>query len=284
MQMSAKDRRRCQLSLLATKIERTALEAVRMDACYKVNVQKTSVINIDDLHTADAKSGYISLQNAQSAQCAKVHVWNMDTVLAARKVQKEFNWKPLVLNMASAWCPGGGWRKGAEAQEECMFYQTLLCAHLATVHQGRRVGPYLKASEVVYSPTVPVLRDGPETDYTPLKSKDRMYIDVLSVPAVRHPALKNGSTVYARESDHKLMQIKVNAIFEVARKYGYKELILGALGCGAYGNPAPVVLEMFRDALKVYGQYFTDIVFAVYDKHVDEHSNFTLFSSLTVNN
>ena len=50
-----------------------------------------------------------------------VQVVNEDTLDAVNRLRTHDGWKPLVLNMASDICPGGGWWNGALAQKKPSF-------------------------------------------------------------------------------------------------------------------------------------------------------------------
>lgn len=54
-------------------------------------------------------------------------------------------------------------------------------------------------------------------------------------------------------------------------------LVLGAFGCGAFGNRPEIVAEAFRAVLKQYMQAFKVIEFAVYCKRDDTH-NYQVFA------
>ena len=49
-----------------------------------------------------------------------IKVYNCDTLVGTKRMIDQ-GMKPLVLNMASNFVPGGGVRKGSRAQEECLF-------------------------------------------------------------------------------------------------------------------------------------------------------------------
>jgi len=58
---------------------------------------------------------------------------------------------------------------------------------------------------------------------------------------------------------------------------GYKDLVLGALGCGAFGNPAAVVAACWKEVLEEnrFKGAFRNIIFAVFGE-----DNFVPFSQV----
>ena len=65
-------------------------------------------------------------------------------------------------------------------------------------------------------------------------------------------------------------------MLRVAAVSGYRYLVLGAFGCGAFGNDAEVVSDLFYKALKNFNlggmrdaDWFTRIDFAVLSKSPD---------------
>lgn len=57
-------------------------------------------------------------------------------------------------------------------------------------------------------------------------------------------------------------------LLRVAAHQGHSKLVLGALGCGAYGNPAPEVAKMFLEVMRereFRGGWWEEVVFAVKD-------------------
>ena len=54
-------------------------------------------------------------------------------------------------------------------------------------------------------------------------------------------------------------------VLQVAAAHGHRRLVLGAWGCGVFGNEPAVVAETFRDALRE-NRYFDHVVFAVLDR------------------
>lgn len=197
---------------------------------------------------------------AKSVDKTSVIVCNEDTAMAAYRLHDQ-GLNPLILNFASDKRPGGGCYNGARAQEECLFYRSLY--HLTLTENMYPLGSY----EVVYSPSVPFFRD---TDFRKI-SKVRK-LACLAVAAVRHPDLTDDKTAYLLPHDKELMRLKIEAVFHVAAKHKHKALVLGAFGCGAFGNPPEQVAQMFQDAIAKYGHSFSHLIFAILDTTDDKHT------------
>ncbi len=55
-------------------------------------------------------------------------------------------------------------------------------------------------------------------------------------------------------------------VLSIARAYGYAELVLGAWGCGAFGNDPRQAARDFRNALEgEFNGAFREVVFAITD-------------------
>jgi uncharacterized protein (TIGR02452 family) len=57
---------------------------------------------------------------------------------------------------------------------------------------------------------------------------------------------------------------RAERILQVANARGHKNIILGAWGCGAFGNDPNIVADVFKSAL-LHVPYFEHVCFAVYD-------------------
>lgn len=56
---------------------------------------------------------------------------------------------------------------------------------------------------------------------------------------------------------------KIKMILAAAKVHGFRTLVLGAWGCGAYYNPPAHIAALFRDVLGTHGASFDTVVFAV---------------------
>lgn len=198
----------------------------------------------------------------------KIRVINADSIDAALSPKQSKSSKPpIILNMANARSAGGGWKHGSLAQEECLCYRTSLSA---TLRYKFYPLPELSA---IYSPTVLVIRESMKDGNALLDVREPKHLEVVSVvsaAAICQPPLKKAGNVvmYDDPQDEKLMAEKIRVILRTAIRNGHRHLVLGAFGCGAFGNPKGVVAAMFLRILREQeftGGWFTDVVFAVLD-------------------
>jgi len=194
----------------------------------------------------------------------KISVVNETITQAAKRMISEGIEDIVALNFASARNVGGGFLAGAIAQEEdlcrasalyaCMknkpmFYnENILCDNSYYTHN------------VVYSPNVPFFRD----DYLNLL-EEPYHLSIVSAPApnVRSMASVNENILY------KTLLTRAKKILSVAHVNDHKNIILGAWGCGAFGNDPEMVSKVFMEALKDI-PVFENVCFAVYDNRPDQ--------------
>ena len=176
--------------------------------------------------------------------------------------------KILVLNLASATRPGGQTRNGASAQEEDLCRRTSLLLSLES-EAAKRYYDYNNARKtrmgsdgVLLSPNVEVIKDASSE---PL---DQSFpISVMSCAA---PMVRLGLEGLSQQAYEELLYKRIQGMLLVAASQGYRHLILGAFGCGVYGNDAALVSDLFARAIKDFtfagmgsGQLFSSIQFAV---------------------
>ncbi|KAH7131411.1 hypothetical protein B0J13DRAFT_562548 [Dactylonectria estremocensis] len=182
-----------------------------------------------------------------------------------------------VLNMASNISPGGGWLKGARAQEEALCYRSSLYLSL-----HRRYYPW-KQRMGIYTPDVVIIRSDQDSGHNLLmpdvSASDLPVVSVLSIAGLRTPPVDRitldtpGGTVekvvYSRPSDRELTKTKMRLCLRMAAHRGHGLLVLGALGCGAFRNPPKEVANCWLEVLKeaeFQGGWWEEVWFAVFDK------------------
>ncbi|KAI4129445.1 MAG: hypothetical protein LQ338_002226 [Usnochroma carphineum] len=214
-----------------------------------------------------------------------VRVLNIDTLDAAIRlaalttatVAQSSAPPVLVLNMANAKHGGGGWLKGALAQEEAICYRSSLSFSLK-----RRFYP-LPDRAAIYSPTVVVIRESLAKGHRlmDLSHPEKLpVVSVVSVAAIRDPSVQrrlgDGDEIYSNGDDRDLMRAKLRMILRIAAAKGHRRLVLGALGCGAFGNPKGEVVRLWKELLtepEFSGGWWEDVVFAVLDDGGGKESN-----------
>ena len=182
-----------------------------------------------------------------------------------------------VLNFASAKNPGGGFLKGSLAQEEALaagsdLYNSQLQAHeLYEINRSCRTALY--THNMIYSRNITFIRDGK------LKLlSSPVTANVLTAPAV------NAGAYYKNERGNKTtvltsMEQRIRYILNVFALKGDSTIILGAYGCGVFGNDVVDVATIFRTLLIDEGmeKHFKHIVFAVYDSSGQQFDVFKRF-------
>ncbi len=185
-----------------------------------------------------------------------IQVCNETTLGAAFRLVGQ-GLKSLALNFANGVETGGGFLHGARAQEEVIcrssaLYQTLLDDPMYEFHRKR---PSPDSSDwAILSPDVPVFRldDGTSLEQPWL-------FDVITCAAPYAPRV-------GKQESAQLLKQRIHRVLAIAQAYGYETLVLGAWGCGAFGNDSYQTACDFRSALEnEFSGAFSNIVFAISD-------------------
>lgn len=186
----------------------------------------------------------------------RVQVANETTFIAAHRMI-ESGLRPLALNFANGVTPGGGFLSGARAQEEVLcrssaLYWTLLGDPMYHAHRQRQQPD--STDWAIYSPDVPVFRlDNGTTLSQP------WLLNILTCAAPYAPRI-------GKQQSAKLLRQRIHRVLSIAQAYGYSSLVLGAWGCGAFGNDPQQTAIDFRQTLENdFSDAFSDIVFAITD-------------------
>lgn len=223
--------------------------------------ENTKVYSPDELETLISKWKMNREKEEYIRGDRNLFLLEADALLAA----KEFE-SPLVMNFANAKYPGGGFLKGSIAQEESICRASTLYASLNskvakemyTYNRYKSPSP-LFSDYMILSPDVAVFRDF-EMNLIP----DPFFISVLSVPAVdkRREAKK-----CSQEEIDEAMIHRLRCYFTVAADAGYRNLIVGAWGCGSFGNDPKKVASYFKEILlkEDFIEFFDYVIFAIID-------------------
>lgn len=195
-----------------------------------------------------------------------------------------------VLNMASHSHPGGGWLKGALAQEEALCYRSSLALSL-----HKRYYPW-KQNMGVYTPDVVIIRSDMPSGHKLLMPEinpaDLPVVSVLGIAALRCPETRKVKeqkvsgetverTVYADPASRHMTKDKMRLCLRMAASKGHGLLVLGALGCGAFRNPRREVAHCWLEVLRepeFQGGWWEEVWFAVYDRR--NEGNYEVFDEV----
>lgn len=187
-----------------------------------------------------------------------VEVINETTLMTARRLVQAGR-KPLVLNFANGTHVGGGFLTGARAQEETLCYASTLYSTLV----GDPMYAYnLKTNEMestdymILSQAV-VFRDD---DYNLISSP--WIMDVVTATA---PIAQSRWGGVSQERGAEVMRGRIERLFDVAHAYGYTDLVLGAWGCGAFGNDPQKIANIFKESLNNREYLFETVCFTIAD-------------------
>jgi uncharacterized protein (TIGR02452 family) len=162
---------------------------------------------------------------------------------------------PCALNFASFTRPGGGFIKGSFAQEEALchvsnLYNVLLAFkdHYDNNYKKISFTSGLYDNWAIYSPGI----------YFKVVDFEA-YANVITCAAPNY-------TVYKEKSDNdtlydEVLRSRIKYILDIARDNEQKILILGAFGCGVFGNDPIKVATMFKSLLRNYK--FEKVIFAI---------------------
>lgn len=239
----------------------------------------------DTIHAFERKSveHYRSLASANlrrwSRTCAPcpnhslVSVADEDWGALAARLTRQFGVTFAVLNMANAYVPGGGYVRGAAAQEENMFRRT-------DCHFTINSTNYDSASDR-YRPVMTNILEA---------TNGRVFLDVDSIRVCIRGAedpgrsdlgyrwlrddeifgfyeLRSAAVDMSEggEFDDLEMRRRVVAQLETLRSHGVRHAVFSAFGCGVYGNPADRVASIYRDEILRRRGDFSVLAFAIHD-------------------
>lgn len=192
-----------------------------------------------------------------------IEVTNETTAQAAVRLGSLGKTNIVALNFASARNQGGGFLGGAIAQEEdlCRASGLYACLKSKSVFYNENIlcDNTLYTDNIIYSPRVPFFRNEHN-----LFLESPFNLSIISAPA---PNIRAMGDIINEEQDYLIsetLERRAHRVLQIAAAHGHKNIILGAWGCGAFGNNPVEVAEVFTLALQKVPA-FEHVCFAVYD-------------------
>jgi uncharacterized protein (TIGR02452 family) len=185
----------------------------------------------------------------------EICVANIDTVSAAIVLGDA-----CILSFANAEIPGGRYRSNGRAQEEdlCRLLPQLYPSLIAAADCYP-----ITPGTALLTPTVEMVRV--PRSYDLCCSMGNVSVITAAMPcgtADHRPPGGFMNSEWDRE-----VTIRIRAVINAAKVSRRKHLVLGAFGCGAFGNPPKYVASIFKRELSEPSNrgFFSAIVFAIID-------------------
>lgn len=209
-----------------------------------------------------------------------ISVTNQDTVVAALELIREnsYSLKPVkpeniaILDMANAKKPGGYHEDdGVKAQEEQLIRRSpSLLKALEAAKKFRNPNDAPSARGEYKQEFIP--EDGclylSDVQFTRTRnsSPDSDQITVATICAAAIDLYASGGQIQHSPEYETIMKNKIRAILFSAFDNQKTDLVLGAFGCGMFGNDPTRVAQFFKDVIhNEFHGVFRNIVFAIYD-------------------
>lgn len=187
-------------------------------------------------------------------------VTNETTIQAARRLTNLGKTNIVALNFASARNQGGGFLSGAIAQEEDLCRKSGLYSCLKTkplfYNANILCDDIYYTDGVIYSPQVPFFRDDFE-----LLVDEPWNLSIVSAPAPNLNGTRPEGLQYKLRG---IIRGRIERILHITAAHGHKNIILGAWGCGAFGNDPEMIADEFKKMVNKVPA-FEHVCFAVYD-------------------
>ncbi|MGB1012031.1 MAG: TIGR02452 family protein [Thiolinea sp.] len=185
----------------------------------------------------------------------QIEVMNETTLEGAQRLYERGGFKRIaVLNFASAKNAGGGFLGGSQAQEESLARSSALYASLQECpeyydYHRRQNKSLLYSDHMIYSPSCPVFRlDDGELLAEPYA------VDFITSPAPNRGALARNQPAALGQLESIFIS-RIRAVLKLAAAQGCGALVLGAWGCGVFGNQPQAVAAWFAAQLSGEGEF-----------------------------
>lgn len=261
------------MSISKTKAALLSLETVAIIECghyqapHGEKVTVAGAIKVARQNTVTYEPGVLPTVEIPHSYSTAIEVRKISTLQAGKQLQ-EAGLNPVALNFASAKNPGGGFLTGARAQEESLCRASGLFACLNKqpyYNHHRQLGGGFYTDYALYSPDVPVWRDENEN-----LLDETWPLSFITMAAPNYRA--HGFDPATKPKLLAAFEERIRKVLLIALAHDHPSLVLGAWGCGAFGNDSQDVAPIF--AKQLHGEFsgsFQHIIFAILDGSEDKH-------------
>lgn len=228
---------------------------VKLDTKIRDMIDKTEIVSDEVKYV----NNYKDIQNNYVVRDNIINIGTIDAILKLRSEGVGGN--IIALNFASAINPGGGYLRGSKAQEESLCRASMLYESLKKQSDFYEfnIENYtpLYNDRMIYVSNVPIIRN----DNLELLDNYELASFIVS------PAVNKRKAYAIGIRDEKLiveiMEKRIEKILKLAISKNPTVLILGAFGCGVFGNDREVVYDIFEKCIRKLMPAEIKVVFAV---------------------
>ncbi len=254
------------------KILRETMKAAE-DGCYFVEEREVKLpvryeqIKEVTLYTPEQVAQLLA-QDMSGSEPGRITLRNQDTLEAAFELhqhRKETEKPVLILNFANPHRPGGGIRSKPGTQEEHLCVKTTVLCSLETeeawpfYQANLDCGTQAQTDTVLLSPNTMVIRN-PDLSLR----EEPFPVAVMTVSAPIASRMEESELPYLEN----ILNRRIRGMLRAAAAEGYTRLVLGAWGCGNFGNDPELVARLFHDNLT---GNFKEVTMAVFDNSEDQY-------------
>ncbi|KRL06223.1 TIGR02452 family protein [Liquorilactobacillus oeni] len=211
-----------------------------------------------------------------------------ENVLLRIRLENSQDAKVGVLNFASPVVPGGNFLEGVNAQEQTLCRNSFLYPELLKYKKNyyrlnqKNPHNFFYSPAFIFGQNIKILRDETEKSYL---SKECL-VDVLSIAAPDVKAMRKHGLQVKKDEIEKDLEVKVKQILRQFKLSGDTILIMGAFGCGSFGNDPQLVARIFKKQLYTgeFAGCFSDTFFSIYNDPVSLAAFSAVFAKKSITN
>ena len=216
----------------------------------------------------------------------RIEVTAEKTADCVRRLLNEGSKRVALLNFANGTHVGGGFMTGARAQEEDLCRCSALFDCLTSKKaekfytENEAAGTALVSDAMIVSPAVPFFR---AENWELLEQPFQATVITAAAPDQFWLAARVEDGLEKPVEEETLEQVfadRARAIIAAAYDDGAYALVLGAWGCGAFGNDPEMVAAGFQEAIADLGACLPRISFAVWSAHEPSINRFVFENRL----
>jgi hypothetical protein len=242
------------------KKKRIEIQRDTLDVISKTKAKfKESVSRRFDENNIDKN---IPIQNAQTI----IEVMNLDVLEVTVAMQAGSGKSYTFMVNANEFNKGGGYKNGANGQEESVCRRTNL---IPILDQTKYPVPELGC---ILIDNIFIVRNTEQHNYVWLNPPVKSNCVILA--AYQSPNIDSNNKIEAKMREQ--MRTKIINMFYVLLANGHRRIILGAIGCGAFCNPSEDVANLFKEIIESnrFKNKFEHIVFSIIDHYSNNYEIF----------